>query len=166
MIQAKEMLLGYIKLHNIEKNTICDNITNCIKLCTVCEFKNGKQLSKAKINIENYPVISGGKKPIGYHNDYNRNENTILCSQSGSAGYISKYSEKIWANDCFSINSKNTDILDEKYLYYYLKHIQDDIYKLKSEVAQGHVYSKDIENLMILMPSLTQQKNIVKQLDY
>ena len=66
--------------------------------------------------------MGGGKSPSGYHNEYNRNENVILCSSSGAnAGYISKYSCKIWASDCFSIHSKNIEIIDEKYLYYFLK---------------------------------------------
>ena len=56
---------------------------------------------------------------ISYHNNYNRNENTILCSSSGT--YISKYNIKIWASDCFSI-IPNSTILNN-YLYYYLKSI-------------------------------------------
>lgn len=134
------------------------------KLGDVCEFKNGRQLSKDKFINGNYPVIGGGCNPCGYHNEYNRNENTILCSLSGAnAGYISKYKTKIWASDCFSIEPNK--LVNNEYLYYYLKMIQENIFKLQSGSAQPHVYSKNIEDLKIAVPSLEVQKKIVEQLD-
>lgn len=137
-----------------------------MKLGDVCEFKNGKQLSKSSIIDGEYPVIGGGKNPIGYHNQFNRDENTILCASSGSAGYISKYSTKIWASDCFSICSKNKEILNEKYLYYYLINLQDVIYKLQAGTAQPHVYSKDLSNIQIPIPCIELQKHIADNLDF
>ena len=134
------------------------------KLGDLCEFKNGKQLSKDKFIEGNYPVIGGGCNPCGYHNEYNRNENVILCSSSGAnAGYISKYPSKIWASDCFSIEPNKS--INNLYLYYYLKMIQENIFKLQSGSAQPHVYSKNIEDLKISIPSLEKQKEIVSYCD-
>jgi len=127
----------------------------------VCTFKNGTSITKDKLIIGDYPVIGGGKKPIGYHNEYNRNENCILCSSSGTAGYISKYESKIWASDCFSIIPLN-DNLNNMYLYYYLKSIQNIIYELKSGAAQPHIYSKDLLNIKIPLPSLEIQEEIIE----
>jgi hypothetical protein len=136
------------------------------KLGDVCEFKNGKQLSKDKFLDGKYPVIGGGCQPAGYHNEYNRNENVILCSSSGAnAGYISKYNCKIWASDCFSIEPNNK-MLNNSYLYYYLKFIQNKIYKLQTGSGQPHVYSKDISTINIKIPSLEKQKEIIEYLDY
>ena len=37
---------------------------------------------------------------MGFHNEYNAGENTILCSSSGAyAGFISKYDKKIWSSE-------------------------------------------------------------------
>jgi type I restriction enzyme M protein len=86
-----------------------------------------------------------------------------LCSSSGAyAGFISKYESEVWASDCFSIHSKNKKVLDEKYLYYYLKSIQANIYKLQTGAAQPHIYPKSIENVKILLPSMEQQIHIIE----
>ena len=131
-----------------------------------CNLKNGKGIKKDILIDGEYPVIGGGQKPMGFHNEYNTNENTILCASTGSAGFISKYDKKVWASDCFSIQSKNIDILNEQYLYYLLKTIQDKIYKLKNGAAQQHVYSKDLSKIKIPIPSLECQKEIVEYCEY
>lgn len=132
----------------------------------VCNFKNGKGIKKDTLIEGEYPVIGGGQKPMGFHNEYNVDENTILCSSSGAyAGFISKYDKKVWASDCFSIIPKNNSI-NNTYLYYLLKTIQDKIYKLQTGTAQPHVYSKDLQNIKIPIPSLDKQQEIVKYLDF
>jgi type I restriction enzyme S subunit len=132
----------------------------------VCDFKNGKGIKKDTLIEGEYPVIGGGKKPMGFHNEYNAGENTILCSSSGAnAGFISKYDKKVWASDCFSIIPKNNSI-NNTYLYYLLKTIEDKIYKLQTGTAQPHIYSKDLQNIKIPIPSLERQKEIIKYLDF
>jgi type I restriction enzyme, S subunit len=132
----------------------------------VCNFKNGKGIKKDTLIEGEYPVIGGGQKPMGFHNEYNAGENTILCSSSGAyAGFISKYDKKVWASDCFSIIPKNNSI-NNTYLYYLLKTIQDKIYKLQTGTAQPHIYSKNLQNIKIPIPSLERQQEIVKYLDF
>lgn len=135
-----------------------------IELGEVCEFKNGKNLTKKNLVDGLYPVIGGGKNPLGMHNAFNRDENIILCSSI--TGYISKYKAKVWASDCFSIHSKDKDKLNEQYLYYYLVFIQNKIYKLQNGAGQPHVYSKDLQKFIIPIPSLERQKEIVKYCEY
>ena len=140
---------------------------NVVKtLGEVCNFKNGKGIKKDTLIEGEYPVIGGGQKPMGFHNEYNTNENTILCSSSGAyAGFISKYDKKVWASDCFSIMPKENTI-DNNYLYYLLKTTQDKIYKSQTGTAQPHVYSKDLQNLKIHIPSVERQKEIVGYCEY
>jgi type I restriction-modification system DNA methylase subunit len=140
---------------------------NVVKtLGEVCNFKNGKGIKKDTLIEGEYPVIGGGQKPMGFHNEYNTNENAILCSSSGAyAGFISKYDKKVWASDCFSIIPKENSI-DNNYLYYLLKTTQDKIYKTQSGAAQPHIYSKDLQNLKIPVPSLERQKEIVEYCEY
>ncbi len=136
---------------------------NSIKtLGDICDFKNGKCIKKDTLINGVYPVIGGGQKPMGYHNEFNTNENTILCSSSGAyAGFISKYNTKVWASDCFSIIPKDNNI-NVNYLYNNLKILQENIYKLQSGAAQPHVYSKDLVNIKIPIPSLDKQKEIIE----
>jgi type I restriction enzyme S subunit len=132
----------------------------------VCDFKNGKGIKKDTLVDGEYPVIGGGQKPLGFHNEYNTNENTILCSSSGAyAGFISKYSKKVWASDCFSIMPKE-NLINNNYLYYLLKSTQDTLYKHQTGAAQPHVYSRDLQLLKIPIPSLEKQKEIVAYCDY
>ena len=132
----------------------------------VCNFKNGKGIKKDTLVEGEYPVIGGGQKPLGFHNEYNTNENTILCSSSGAyAGFISKYTKKVWASDCFSIIPKE-NLINNNYLYYLLKTTQDTLYKYQSGAAQPHVYSKDLQLIKIPVPSLEKQKEIVAYCDY
>lgn len=147
---------------NIEKKSFSVELK---KIGDICKFKNGKQLSSSKFVEGDYFVIGGGQQPCGKHNEFNRNENTILCSSSGAyAGFISIYNTKIWASDCFSIHIKNKDDVENKYLYYYLKNNQDEIYKFQSGTAQPHVYSKNISEMQIPLPPLEIQKEIVSKI--
>ena len=135
------------------------------ELGEVCNFKNGKGIKKDTLVEGEYPVIGGGQKPMGFHNEYNTDENTILCSSSGAyAGFISKYNKKIWASDCFSIIPKDT-LINNNYLYYLLKTTQDTLYKHQSGAAQPHVYSKDLQSIKIPIPSLEKQQEIVAYCD-
>lgn len=145
----------FLMLNNFNKN---DNIK---QLGDICEFKNGKTITKKQLIEGDYPVIGGGVKPIGYHNEYNRDENTVLVSSSGSAGYVSKYNSKIWASDCISI-FPNKEILND-YLYYYLKFIQNDIYELRTGTAQQHVYKHQLETLDIPILSVEDQKKFIEE---
>lgn len=137
------------------------------KLGEVCNLIGGKQLSKKNFVEGEYFVIGGGQTPTGKHNSFNKEANTILCSQSGSySGFISRYNTPIWASDCFSIHSKNKDIMNENYLYYYLKMaLQENIYKLQKGAGQPHVYPNDVVTLSLPIPSIEIQNQVVQILD-
>jgi hypothetical protein len=47
-----------------------------------------------------------------------------------------------------------------------LKFKQDNIYKLQTGTAQPHVYSKDLQEFKIPIPSLERQKEIVEYCEY
>lgn len=165
-IKNNSYSLKYEDYTKVEKPKIFNENIKYEKLGDICEFKNGKNLIKKNIIKGEYPVIGGGQSPMGYHNEYNNEENTILCSSSGAyAGFISMYSNKIWASDCFSIKPKDVNIIN-KYLYYILKNIQDDIYKLQNGSAQPHVYSSDMNDIKIPIPSVELQNKIVQDLDF
>jgi len=99
---------------------------------------------------------------VGYHNQYNRKENTILISLSGAnAGYVSMYDTKVWASECFSVVPKSN--LENKFLYYYLISIQQQIYDLCRK--SGHICSKDIASYNIKIPSKSDQERIIKEME-
>jgi restriction endonuclease S subunit len=131
----------------------------------VCNFISGKMLSRSKMTNGVYPVIGGGQKPSGFHNEFNMPENTILCSSSGAAGFVSRYKEKVWASDCFAIEPKCKQI-HPCFLFYFLKYNQSEIYKFKKGTCQPHVNPKDISTMEVSIPPLQVQQQIVEYLDF
>ena len=137
------------------------------ELGEVCEFKNGKNITKDKFVDGEYFVVGGGLKPFGKHNQYNVNENTIVISKDGAyAGYVSKYNTKIFvSNHGIYIDNFRQNILKD-YLYYYLKlSLQGNLFKLQSGAAQPGVNKENIAKLKIPIPSLEKQNKIVEVLD-
>lgn len=137
-----------------------------IELGDICDLERGKIITIKDIVKGEYPVIGGGQKPMGYHDKFNRDENTILVSGSGSyAGLLSKYKNKVWASDCFSIQSKNTELFINEYIWYHLKINQNKLYKLQHGQGQPHVNANDLKDFLIPNLSLQHQQEIVELLD-
>jgi type I restriction-modification system DNA methylase subunit len=138
-----------------------------IEIGSVCKLKNGKNITKDKLVDGEYYVVGGGSKPLGKHNEYNVNENTIIISKDGAyAGYVSKYDTKIFvSNHGIYIDSFNENILKD-YIYYYLKlSLQDKLYKLQTGPAQPGIKKENVEKLKIPLISLEKQKKIIKFLN-
>ena len=74
----------------------------------VAEIKRGERVTKSQLIPDGrFPVISGGIKPLGYFNDFNRESNTITIAQYGTAGYVNFITEPFWANDvCYCVFPK------------------------------------------------------------
>lgn len=137
-----------------------------VALGEVCTFKNGKNLTKAEFVAGDVPVIGGGKKPTGMHNENNREANTILVSSSGSyAGFVNRYSTPIWASDCFSVHTKDTSKLNEDFLLMVLKKEQERIYDIRpANAGQPHFYAKQFDDFKIPLPPLHIQTQIVNDI--
>jgi type I restriction-modification system DNA methylase subunit len=130
----------------------------------ICECKNGTNITKDKLIIGEYPVVGGGQSPLGYHNIYNVDENTILISKDGAyAGFVSKYNKKVFVSNHGIYISKIKENINKDYIYYLLKIvIQQKLYNLQKGTAQPGVNKADIEKLKIPIPSLEKQKEIVE----
>ena len=155
------------KLKKEEEKLISKNENIQIKkLGEVCEFKNGTNITKDKLIKGDYPVIGGGQKPFGFHNEYNCDENTIIISKDGAyAGYISKYNLKVFVSNHGIYIHEINDIILKDYIYYYLKSIQKSLYDLQSGAGQPGIKKEQLEELEIPIPSLEVQEEIVKYLD-
>lgn len=140
---------------------------NSVKMLgEVCKVKCGNHSTKKNNFVEGqYLIIGGGKKPIGTHNDYNCDENTILCASHGTAGYISMYPVKTFLTMAFAfIEDKN--ILLRKYFYYYLKSIEDHLITLGKGTAQPCISMDKLKQIKIHIPSIERQKEIVDYCEF
>lgn len=147
-------------------NELCPDGVEYKKLADVCNFNRGTSLVSKNAKSGNIPVISGGQKPAFYHNEANRTGTTITVAGSGAyAGYVSIWYEPIFVCDAFSVEPKNADELDIKYLYHYLTNNQNKIYNKKTGAGIPHVHGKDIAKFSIPLPPLSIQNEIVHILD-
>jgi type I restriction enzyme S subunit len=140
---------------------------NLVKtLGEVCQIKCGNHSTKKSNFIEGeYLIIGGGKQPIGKHNEYNCDENTILCASTGTAGYISMYPVKTFLTVAFAL-LENKLLINKMYLYYYLKSIEEHLISLGKGTAQPCISMEKLKSIKIPIPSLERQKEIVEYCEY
>ncbi|MBQ3625817.1 MAG: N-6 DNA methylase, partial [Synergistaceae bacterium] len=134
-----------------------------IKLGDIASVQKGTAITSSDAVPGAYKVVAGGKDYAYTHNEYNRDENIITISASGSAGFVNYWSEKIFASDCTTVRGQ--DVTATKFIYYYLKSHQGQIYNLQKGANQQHVYPEDIANIPV--PDVPQeiQRKIVLECD-
>lgn len=129
----------------------------------IAEIKKGTSITKENTVEGEFPVIAGGQQPAYYHNISNRDANVITISASGAyAGFVNFWDKKIFASDCTTVISKNSEIISTNLIYAFLKHIQEYLYSLQRGQAQPHVYPDDIAKIRIPIPDKTKQNIIIK----
>jgi type I restriction-modification system DNA methylase subunit len=134
----------------------------------VCEFQNGSQLDKKDIIKGDIPIFGGGFKIVGFHNKYNRNGNeTIICGTGAYSGYVNQnYGKPFWASQCFTIKSKDINIITDKYLYYYSKIIlETEFMSNQKGTAIPYIRFTQIIDLKIPIPPIEKQEELVKRID-
>ena len=101
---------------------------------------------------------------MGYYTEFNRKANTTIVVNTGNAGSVFFYDKEFWSSDaCFSLYP-NKDIID-KYLYLYIYGCERI---LKGKIRAGAmptIDAKAVEDLIIPIPSLSEQTRIVGILD-
>ena len=145
----------------IKEKTEIKSKWKMVRLGEMAEIKKGQSITKKNTQKGNVKVVAGGKNFAYYHNKANTDANVITISASGAAGFVNFWREPIFASDCTTIYTESIDTT--KYLYYFLKSIQEEIYKLKKGALQPHVYANDIANIEIPNAPFDIQQKLVKE---
>ena len=155
-----------------EKINLCDasiknkfyemfgGIEEKISIGECCEIEKGTNLTREQAIEGKIPVVAGGILPSCYHNVANREKNIITVSASGNAGYVNFWREPIFATDCNTLKNKKNFVIE--FIYYALKNIQEEIYKLRRGMAQQHVYANDIAKILIPNPTKEKQEKFAE----
>ncbi len=156
-------------MHKIERllQTLAPKGVEFRKLGEIINILKGKQLNKELLlDYGEYPVMNGGIHASGYWNKYNTDYPKIIISQGGaSAGYVNYMTSKFWAGaHCYAIEL-NSEKLNYKFLYYFLKNSQTILMKSQFGAGIPALNKADIETLTIPIPPLEIQQEIVKILD-
>ena len=112
-----------------------------------------------------FPVFHGGIEPIGFYETNNREANSVMVINVGaSAGTVGFCNKRFWSSDgcfCFTHNI----IINQRYLFFVLQSIEPSI---KSKVRKAGIPTldnKEVERLIIPLPPLEVQNEIVRILD-
>lgn len=149
------------------KKRLCPKGVESVKLGDYIVLYTGEQLNKANMfKIGSYPVINGGVSASGFVEAYNEQANTITISQGGaSAGYVNFIKVPFWAGaHCFVIKP-NSDNLNKRFLYHYIKGQEFFIQQCQQGAGIPSVNSDKIKKLLIPLPPLSIQQEIVSVLD-
>lgn len=134
------------------------------KLGEVCTFHRGKTITAKDAVDGDIPVIAGGQTPSYYHNESNREGESITVAGSGAyAGFVSYWNQPIFVSDAFTIDPLKG--LKHKYLFHWAKMNQEKIIATQKGAGVPHVHGKDIANFLVPIPSLSEQQRIVSILD-
>ena len=138
------------------------------KLGEIAEITIGEFVHKNKQNPNGkYPVYNGGIAPTGFYDNYNNTENKIVISARGAtAGFVNMVLCKYWAgNSSYSIDV-HPILSSWLFVFYYLKSYQS---KLISDQQKGggipSISKKQVQDILIPIPSLDEQNRIVGILD-
>ena len=151
-------------------NELCPDGVKFLFLGEICEIKTGKGITK-KDSIEGgeFPIISGGKEPMGMYHLTNRQANTVTISRVGAnAGFVNFIDVDFYLNDkCFSVIpiEKYKNAIDSKFLYEYLKNNEQKITDMQSEGGVPTINTQKVSSIAVPVPPLEVQREIVHILD-
>ena len=146
---------------------LCPNGVVWKELGEVCVVNKGKQLNKTLLTDDGrYPAYNGGKTYSGRTSDYNVEENTIIISQGGaSAGFVNFVTTKFWANaHCYYL-LPDLKLVDNRYLYHFLKMKQSYLMDFQHGAGIPALKSDKITKMVLPLPPLEIQQEIVALLD-
>ena len=161
IIEEQETLLK-----SLADRLFSQNNHSC-QLSKLVDIVKGKQLNADTLSeVGDYYVMNGGITPSGYYSEYNVPAGAISISEGGnSCGYVQFNEKPFWSGGhCYSLQCR-TNLVDYKYIYYYLKTKEADVMALRIGSGLPNIQKKDIEKFTISYPSLQSQKQFVKALD-
>ena len=146
---------------------LCPDGVEYKKLGDICKILRGKRLTTRDLVLDGkFPVFHGGIEPIGYYSTNNRIANSVMLINVGaSAGTVGFCKIDFWSSDgcfCFTHNEN----INQRYLFFVLQSMESAI---KSKVRKAGIPTldnKEIERIMIPVPPLPVQEEIVRILDH
>lgn len=136
-----------------------------IKLIDICSPKQWKTIATNQLLAEGEFPVYGANGIIGYFNEFNHEEPTVLITCRGATcGNIHISLPRSYING----NAMALDNLDEKiclkeYLYYFLNYY--DMTKIISGSAQPQITIQGLKKIYVKLYSIEEQKNIVYKMN-
>lgn len=143
--------------------------TSTVSLGEIADIKSGESISKKIIQSHpgKYPVINSGKKPLGFINSFNTDNNPIgITSRGANVGSITWCSGRYFRGNLnYSIEIRDSALLSTRYLYHLLQYLQPQIRQLCSYSGIPALNKTKLEELKIPLSNMNQQQQIASSLD-
>lgn len=132
---------------------------------TAVKLSRGVRVVRSQLKDEGaYPVYQNSLTSMGYYDKMNTPSNTTFIISAGAAGEIGYSISNFWAaDDCFVCIC--SDKLISRFLYYDLLRQQNTILSQVRKASIPRLPRSAIENLIIPLPPLHVQREIVRILD-
>jgi type I restriction enzyme S subunit len=132
----------------------------------VLNFRRGRQLKAAERVDGNFPIVTASRTESHSHFESNHGANSVTITSHGAyAGHVNFWRTPIWlANNVFLLEPKSSS-LDSRFLYFWLKNIEDQIQGAARAGGIPYINSGDISQFVIPNLPLTIQVEIVRILD-
>ena len=144
---------------------LCPYGVEHIRLSDAVTISRGTRVVRSQLTTDApYPVYQNSLTPLGYFSKSNCSADTVFIIMAGAAGEIG-YSEKpFWAaDDCYYLLS-NSHFLS-RFLYHFLLNVRPLILSHVRKASVPRLSRKAIENLIVPVPPLKVQQEIVRILD-
>lgn len=133
-----------------------------VKLGDVLQVVNGKNQKAVKDENGQYPIYGSGGQ-MGWASSCICPADTFIIGRKGNINKPIYVSEPFWNVDtAFGLVAK-PELLDARYLYHFCKHY--DFGKLNTTCTIPSLTRKNIEGILLRLPSLGGQKETAAQLD-
>lgn len=165
-ISKNSYSLNYAEYLDDKTDTIYEDNIVVKTLEEICSIDYGTRIVKAN-NIEGkYPVFGSGRQMFSTET-FNRDGFNVLIGRFAlSLECVRIVNQKLFLNDSgLSVKPKTDNVL-HKYIAYYLFENQNIIYDCARGTAQKNLDMDKFKKLKIPIPSIEQQTEIIKQIDF
>lgn len=134
----------------------------------VVDINTGQKPSVVSGTPTNFDYINAGTTRSGYCGSSNCSGDTVTTPSRGQGGigYVGYQPNSFWLGPlCYKLESIDKSILTNKFLFYFLQSENHLILSLKKEGGVPAVNKSDLANLLIPIPPLSVQREIVRILD-
>lgn len=146
---------------------LCPNGVEYKKIGDIAFISTGSKLSDIQESPSLYEYINAGTTNSGYSLDWNCDGDVVTTPSRGQGGigYIGYQKNKFWLGPlCYKIVGNDSFVLN-KYLYYYSSNNSYEILSLKKDGGIPAINKSDLEELILPVPPLEVQAEIVRILD-
>lgn len=144
---------------------LCPDGVKYKKLVDAVSIERGKRVVRSQLSTSGkYPVYQNSLTPLGYHTDCNYSANTTFIIVAGAAGEIGFSDKAFWAaDDCFAVVCPENVL--NRYIFHLLLNNQNQLASKVRKASIPRLSRSAIENLVIPIPPLDVQREIVRILD-